>query len=116
VDLDEGTSFYAVRVQAASPRAVVAGTNDDRLDGFGSRDYEAVIRAIGTKGMADTRSVRISRGNEHSLRGLTLPRTAIYSRRDAPDILDRFRCPLSCSGKMNESEAIWLGSGDEQAS
>src|SRR5882757_4117740 len=112
VDLDEGTSFYASAFIAASPAGIVAGTNDDQLGRIMEQGYER-YRAIGTKEMR-IRDVRLSPMDEHHCVA-HVAWTAIYSRRDAPDIPIDFDVHYLVQ-KLNGAPKIfgWV-SGDEQA-
>jgi hypothetical protein len=112
VDLDDGASFYASAFIAASPAGVVAGKNDDQLGQIMAQGYER-YRAIGTKEMR-MRDVRLSPMDEHHCVA-HVAWTAIYARRDAPDISIDFDVHYLVQ-KLNGAPKIfgWV-SGDEQA-
>ena len=112
VDLDEGTSFYASAFIAASPAGVVAGKNDDQLGRIMEQGYER-YRATGTKEMR-MRDVRLSPMDEHHCVA-RVAWTAIYSRRDAPDISIDFDVHYLVQKLNGEPKIFGWVSGDEQA-
>ena len=106
VDLDEGTSFYAPAFIATSPAGVVAGKNDDQLGRIMEQGYER-YRATGTKEMR-MRDVRLSpMDGYHCVAHVAW--TAIYSRRDSPDISIDFDVHYLCSETEWRAKDIWLG-------
>jgi hypothetical protein len=111
-DLDEGASFYAAAFIAASPAGIVAGKNDDQLGRIMEQGYER-YRAIGTKEMR-MRDVRLSPMDEHHCVA-HVAWTAIYSRRDAPDVSIDFDVHYLVQKLNGEPKIFGWVSGDEQA-
>jgi hypothetical protein len=112
VALDDGTSFYASAFIAASPAGVAAGKNDDQLGRIMEQGYER-YRAIGTKEMR-MRDVRLSPMDEHHCVA-HVAWTAIYSRRDAPDVSIDFDVHYLVQKLNGEPKIFGWVSGDEQA-
>jgi len=111
-NLDEAASFYASAFIAASPAGVLAGKNDDQLGQIMERGYER-YRAIGTKEMR-MRDIRLSPMDEHHCVA-HVAWTAIYSRRDAPDISIDFDVHYLVQKLNGEPKIFGWVSGDEQA-
>ena len=111
-NLDEAASFYASAFIAASPAGVLAGKNDDQLGQIMERGYER-YRAIGTKEMR-MRDIRLSPMDEHHCVA-HVAWTAIYSRRDTPDISIDFDVHYLVQKLNGEPKIFGWVSGDEQA-
>jgi hypothetical protein len=112
LDLDEVAALYAAEFIAASPAGVRAGKNDDHLRQAMIQGY-AHYRAIGTKGMR-IRSVRFSpMDDHHCVAHVTW--TAIYVRRDQPDLAIDFDVHYLVQQLDGEPQVFGWVSGDEQA-
>jgi hypothetical protein len=112
VDMSEVASLYASDFIAASPAGVMTGKNDDQLKQVMTQGY-AHYRAIGTKEMR-IRNVRLSPIDEHHCVA-HVAWTAIYARKDQPDITIDFDVHYFVQKLDGEPKVFGWVSDDEQA-
>jgi len=111
-NMDEVAALYASEFIAASPAGVMAGKNDDQLKEVMAQGYER-YRAMGTKEMR-LRDVRLSPIDDlHCVAHVAW--TAIYSRRDQPDLAIDFDVHYFVQKLAGEPKVFGWVSGDEEA-
>jgi len=109
---EEVAALYASEFIAASPAGVMAGKNDDQLKEVMAQGYER-YRAMGTKEMR-LRDVRLSPIDDlHCVAHVAW--TAIYSRRDQPDLAIDFDVHYFVQKLAGEPKVFGWVSGDEEA-
>jgi hypothetical protein len=112
MDMDEGAALYASEFITATPAGVMTGKNDDQLRQVMAQGY-ARYRALGTKEMR-IRNVRLSAIDDHHCVA-HVAWTAIYARKDQPDIAIDFEVHYFVQKLDGEAKVFGWVSGDEQA-
>jgi len=111
-DMDAIAALYATAFIAASPAGVTTGKNDQHLGQVMAEGYER-YRAIGTKEMR-IRHIRLSPIDGHHCMA-HVAWTAIYARKDRPDISIDFDVHYFVQMLDGEPKVFGWVSGDEQA-